>query len=89
MKCTKYQGIKPSQHGFIKGRSCLTKLLSFCDRMTHLGMEGNVCLGFNKAFDLISHSLLSEKLVAWVLDRHILHWVKIWPDGCVQEFVWS
>jgi len=25
------QGIRPSQHGFMKGRSCLTNLISFCD----------------------------------------------------------
>jgi len=25
------QGIRPIQHGFMKGRSCLTKLISFCD----------------------------------------------------------
>ena len=23
-------GIRPSQHGFVKGRSCLTNLISFC-----------------------------------------------------------
>jgi len=26
------QGIRPSQHGFMKGRSCLTNLISFYDR---------------------------------------------------------
>jgi len=30
------EGIRPSQHGFMKGRSCLTNLISFCDQMTHL-----------------------------------------------------
>ena len=25
------RGIRPSQHGFTKGRSCLTNLISFCD----------------------------------------------------------
>ena len=28
------QGIRPSQHGFIKGRSYLTNLISFYDKMT-------------------------------------------------------
>ena len=28
------QGIRPSQHGFMKGRSCLTNLISFYDKMT-------------------------------------------------------
>jgi len=30
------QGIRPSQHGFIKGRSCLTNLMSFYDQVTRL-----------------------------------------------------
>jgi len=25
------RGIRPSQHGFMKGRSCLIKLVSFCE----------------------------------------------------------
>lgn len=28
------EGIKPSQHGFRKGMSCLASLISFYDRMT-------------------------------------------------------
>ena len=28
------QVIRPSQHGFMKGRSCLTNLISFYDKMT-------------------------------------------------------
>jgi len=30
------QGIRPSQHEIMKGRSCLTNLISFYDQMTHL-----------------------------------------------------
>jgi len=29
------QGIRPSQHGFMKDRSCLTNLISFYDKMAH------------------------------------------------------
>ena len=34
------QVIRPSQHGFMKGRSCLTNLISLYDKVTHLVDEG-------------------------------------------------
>ncbi|GAB0206407.1 mitochondrial enolase superfamily member 1 [Grus japonensis] len=51
------QVIRPSQHGFMKGRSCLTNLISFYDKLTCLEDEGKavdvVYLDFSKAFDNI------------------------------------
>ncbi|KAK4822666.1 hypothetical protein QYF61_019033 [Mycteria americana] len=85
------QGIRPSQCGFMKGKSCLTNLISFYDQMTCLVDEGKavdvIYLDFSKAFDTISHSILLEKLAAHGLDRHILHWVKNWLDGRAQRVV--
>ena len=34
------QGIRPHQHDFMNGRSCLTNQLSFYDKVTHLVDEG-------------------------------------------------
>ncbi|GAB0184590.1 hypothetical protein GRJ2_000924300 [Grus japonensis] len=83
------QVIRPSQHGFIKGRSCLTNLTSFYDKVTHLVDEGKavdvVYLDFSKAFDTVSHSILLEKVVAHGLDGHSLCWVKSWLDGWAQR----
>ncbi|GAB0188176.1 mitochondrial enolase superfamily member 1 [Grus japonensis] len=79
------QAIRLSQHGFMKGRSYLSNLISFYDKVTCLMDEGKavdvVYLDFSKAFDTISHSILLEKLAAYGLDGHTLRWVKNWLDG--------
>ncbi|GAB0207779.1 mitochondrial enolase superfamily member 1 [Grus japonensis] len=71
------QAIRPSQHGFMKGRSCLTNLISFYDKVTRLVDEGKavdvVYLDFSKAFDTVSHSILQ----AHGLDGHMLCWGSI------------
>ncbi|KAK4823439.1 LOW QUALITY PROTEIN: hypothetical protein QYF61_002125 [Mycteria americana] len=73
------QVIRPTQHGFMEGRSCLTNLISFCDKVTHLVDEGKavdiVYLDFSKAFDTVSHSFLLEKLAAHGLDGHNVCWL--------------
>ncbi|NXQ34777.1 LORF2 protein, partial [Alaudala cheleensis] len=65
-------GIRPSQHGLGRDRSCLTHLISFYDQVTHLisfydqvthlvdvGKAVDVVyLDFSKAFDTVSHSIL-------------------------------
>ena len=85
------RGIRPSQHGFTKGRSCLTNLISFYDLVTHLVDEGKavdvVYLDFSKAFDSVSQSIHLEKLVAHGLDRYTLGWVRNWLEGRAQRVV--
>ena len=49
------QGIRPGQHGLVKGRSCMAKLISFYDQVTCVVDEGKaidiVHLDFSKAFE--------------------------------------
>ena len=77
------QGIRPSQHGFTNGKSCLTNLISFYKKVTRLVDEGQavdvVYLDFSKAFDTVPHNILVEKLAAHGLDGCTLRWVKHWP----------
>jgi len=85
------QGIRPSHHGFMKGRCCLTNLISFYDQVTHLVDEGKavdvVYLDFSQAFDTVPHSILLEKLAAHGLDGCTLHWIENWLNGRAQRVV--
>ncbi|XP_064032402.1 uncharacterized protein LOC135192945 [Pogoniulus pusillus] len=85
------QGIRPRQHGFRKGRSCLTNLISFYDQVTRLVNVGKAVdvfyLDFSKAFDTVCHKKLLAKLAAHDLDRFTLCWIKNWLDGRAQRVV--
>ena len=55
----KHKLINPSQHGFLKARSCLTNLLWFFEEITKWVDEGSpvdvIYLDFQKAFDKVLH----------------------------------
>jgi len=56
----------------MNGRSCLTNLISFYDKVTRLVEESKVVnvgyLNFSKAFDTVPHNIRMEKLAAHGLD---------------------
>ena len=85
------QGISPSQHGFMKGRSCLTSGISFYDQVTHLVDERKavdiIYVDCSKAFNTVPHSIVMEKLAAYGLDGCSLCWIENWLNGRVQRVV--
>ena len=58
--------LHPLQHGFRKGLSCDTQLVEFIDDITRNLDEGQqtecLIVDFSKAFDEVSHNLLTHKL---------------------------
>ena len=68
--------LRGTQHGFRKGRSCLTNLLTFLDRVTEeLDSGGSmdvVYLDFAKAFDKVPHQRLIRKLEGFGISGRLL-----------------
>eukprot|EP00061_Rhincodon_typus_P002372 g17362.t1 len=71
--------IAQSQHGFIKGRSCLTNLSEFFEVMSRLD-KGEpmdvIYLDFKKAFDEVLHRRLLSKIRAHGVRGKVLAWIE-------------
>ena len=62
----RYSLIRDSQHGFVRGKSCLTSLIEFFEEVTRYVDEGRavdvVYMDFSKAFDKVPHGRLMKKV---------------------------
>ena len=78
----KHKLTNPSQHGFLKARSCLTNLLCFLEEITNWVDDGSpvyvIYLDFQKAFDKVPHQRLILKLKSHGMGNSIVNWIEQW-----------
>ena len=87
----KHKLINPSQHGFLKAKSCLTNLLCFLEEITKWVDDGSpvdvIYLDFQKAFDKVPHQRLISKLKSHGMGNSIINWIEQWLKDRRQRVV--
>ena len=87
----KHKLINPSQHGFLKARSCLTNLLCFFEEITKWVDEGSpvdvIYLDFQKAFDKVPHQRLILNLKSHGMGNSRINWIEQWLTDRRQRVV--
>ena len=80
-----------TQHGFQKGKSCVTNLLQFYDKIFNWIDNGDpvdiMYVDIKKAYDLISHYILLQKLFQIGIRGKLLSWIASWLMGRSQRVV--
>ena len=78
----KHNLIRDSQHGFRKGYSCTTNLLTFLENVTEEIKSNHsvdtIYLDLVKAFGKVPHQRLISKLKAHGVDGLVVSWIKAW-----------
>ena len=87
----KHSLIRPSQHGFMAGRSTATNMLVYMEALTKLLDEGHAVdvlyLDFAKAFDKVPHERLLAKCRGLGLGGKLLEWIRMWLSNRRQRVV--
>lgn len=83
--------IKVSQHGFMKGRSCMSNLLLFQNSVINMIDEGSsvdiIYLDLQKAFDKVPHSILLQKIRGMGIEGKVSDWIENWLSHRKQRVV--
>ena len=82
-----------NQHGFIKGRSCLTNLLTTLEHWTREMDRGKdvdvIYLDFAKAFDSVPHKRLLKKIEGYGISGQVLKWIRDFLHDRKQRVVYN
>ncbi|KAK4815643.1 hypothetical protein QYF61_005205 [Mycteria americana] len=82
--------IRDSQHGFTKGKSCLTNLVAFYDGVTTSVVKGRVQVSFVwTSVRLLTQSPTTSfsKLERYGFAEWTVWWMRNWLDGRIQRVV--
>ena len=83
--------ISSIQHGFRKGKSCLTQLLKHYDNILTNLLSGtetdSIFLDFAKAFDKVDHEILLQKIKNVGISGKLLNWLTDFLSNRFQEVV--
>lgn len=81
----------PQQHAFRSGFSCITQLTELTHDLASTldkgGCVNSIFLDFRKAFDLVPHSLLLEKLSWYNINKTVVEWIKEYLNCRTQRVV--
>ena len=87
----KHKLINPSQHGFLRARSCLTNVLCFFEELPKWVDEASpvdvIYLDFQKAFRNVQHQRLVLKLKSHGMGNSIINWIEQWLTDRKQRVV--
>lgn len=73
------------QHGFVNGRSTMTNLFSYANFIGNALDDGfevhSIYTDFSKAFDMVDHGILLEKLSSFGIGGALLSWISSYLEG--------
>ena len=89
--CEKHKILVDFQHGFRKGRSCETQLITVREEIAKWRDDGHnvgmLIMDFSKAFDKVPNQRLLNKLESYGIHGNLGSWLKHWLTTRTQTVI--